>query len=100
MLQMFIAVINENFDVAEETKTDEQAALLLNKHRKAGELRWWNKLNPYRWFKANPKAIAVNSIPSGMVLPMQKALVQDYYAQSRANLSRVGANLRICIALR
>ena len=83
VLQMFIAVINENFDVAEESKRSRQASHYWASHRpqqvRAG---WVRKLNPYRWFKAQPKAIEVE-LPSNLVLPMQKALVQDYSLPKR-----------------
>ena len=78
-MQMFIAVINENFSVAEEAKRTRQATLYFrtqepDKHRPA----WVRKLNPYRWFKPSPRAIVVENLPSNLVLPMQKALVQEY----------------------
>ncbi|KAH9939624.1 Ion transport protein-domain-containing protein [Epithele typhae] len=83
VLQMFIAVINENFDVAEESKRSRQASHYWASHRpqqvRAG---WLRKLNPYRWLKAQPKAIEVE-LPSNLVLPMQKALVQDYTLPKR-----------------
>ncbi len=41
-------------------------------------------LNPYRWFKAQPKAIGVELV-SNLVLPMQKALVKDYGLPKREN---------------
>ncbi|KAH8980165.1 Ion transport protein-domain-containing protein [Lactarius hatsudake] len=79
VLQMFIAVINENFSVAEEAKRSQQANLYFrtqepDKHKSA----WVRKLNPYRWFRPSPRAIVVESLPSNLVLPMQKTLVQDY----------------------
>ncbi|KAI9433175.1 Ion transport protein-domain-containing protein [Lactarius indigo] len=79
VLQMFIAVINENFSVAEEAKRSQQASLYFrtqepDKHRSA----WVRKLNPYRWFRPSPRAIVVENLPSNLVLPMQKTLVQDY----------------------
>ena len=86
---MFIAVINENFDVAEESKRSRQASHYWASHRpqqvRAG---WVRKLNPYRWLKAQPKAIEVE-LPSNLVLPMQKALVQDYSLPKRDNSIRV-----------
>lgn len=75
---MFIAVINENFDIAEESKKSRQASHYWASHRpQQARAAWIRKLNPYRWFKAQPKAIEVE-LPSNLVLPMQKALVQDY----------------------
>ncbi|KAI0331568.1 hypothetical protein GY45DRAFT_1248483 [Cubamyces sp. BRFM 1775] len=85
VLQMFIAVINENFDVAEESKRSRQASHYWASHRpQQVRAAWVRKLNPYRWFKAQPKAIEVE-LPSNLVLPMQKALVQDYSLPKREN---------------
>lgn len=76
---MFIAVINENFDVAEEHKRSRQASHFWAAQRpEKARAPWVRRLNPYRWFQARPKAIAVDQLPSGLVLPMQKSLVQDY----------------------
>ncbi|KAJ3558247.1 hypothetical protein NM688_g1042 [Phlebia brevispora] len=79
VLQMFIAVINENFDVAEEHKRSRQASHFIAAQRpEKARAPWIRRMNPYRWFRAKPKAIAVDQLPSNLVLPMQKALVQDY----------------------
>ena len=74
---MFIAVINENFEVAEEQKKAKQASHYYNQ-QKAQDVSaaWLRRLNPYRWVKANPETAKVN-LPSNLVLPMQKSLVQD-----------------------
>ena len=83
---MFIAVINENFDVAEEHKRSRQASHFFATQRpQKAQAPWVRRLNPYRWFQARPKAIAVDQLPSNLVLPMQKSLVQDY-TFSRADL--------------
>jgi voltage-dependent calcium channel len=77
---MFIAVINENFNVAEESKKGQQAtdywATTHEPHK--GHVSWVRRLNPYRWVKAAPVSVRVENLPSNLVLPMQKALVQDY----------------------
>ncbi|KAJ2913591.1 hypothetical protein MD484_g6822, partial [Candolleomyces efflorescens] len=79
VLQMFIAVINENFDVAEEAKKGKQASNYWNQQQaKKGTSTWIRRLNPYRWIKANPVTVKVENLPSNLVLPMQKTLVQDY----------------------
>lgn len=84
VLQMFIAVINENFDVAEESKRSRQASHFWAAHRpEKARAAWVRRLNPYRWFRAQPKAIAVEQLPSSLVLPMQKTLVQDYRFSSK-----------------
>ncbi|KAH6905112.1 high-affinity cell membrane calcium channel [Coprinopsis sp. MPI-PUGE-AT-0042] len=79
VLQMFIAVINENFEVAEEAKKGKQATNYWSQQQaKKGEVSWFRRLNPYRWIKANPVTVKVDNLPSNLVLPMQKTLVQDY----------------------
>jgi hypothetical protein len=82
ILQMFIAVINENFDVAEELKRGKQVTNYWATHLKLQEnqFSWLRKLNPYRWFKANPIKVKVGHLPSNLVLPIRKALIQDYQA--------------------
>jgi len=79
VIQMFIAVINENFQVAEEAKKGQQAsnywATYQAETRKAP---WLRRLNPYRWMKANPVKVRVENLPSNLVLPIQKSLVQGY----------------------
>lgn len=78
VLQMFIAVINENFDVAEEAKKGKQASNYWEAQKAKGKISWMRKLNPYRWVKANPVTVKVENLPSNLILPMQKTLVQDY----------------------
>jgi voltage-dependent calcium channel len=100
---MFIAVINENFDVAEESKRSRQASHYWASHRpQQVRSTWVRKLNPYRWFKAQPKAIEVE-LPSNLVLPMQKALVQDYGLPKRENSFVVcalsAANYRLTLSM-
>ncbi|KZT30145.1 hypothetical protein NEOLEDRAFT_1238275 [Neolentinus lepideus HHB14362 ss-1] len=78
VLQMFIAVINENFDVAEETKKGQQASNYWAKQQpEAPRAGWLRRLNPYRWLNPSPKTIKVVNLPSHLVLPMQKSLVQN-----------------------
>ncbi|RDB21766.1 Calcium-channel protein cch1 [Hypsizygus marmoreus] len=79
VLQMFIAVINENFDVAEESKKGQQASKYWASHQaQQGSASWLRRLNPYRWVRANPVKVKVENLPANLVLPMQKSLVQDY----------------------
>jgi voltage-dependent calcium channel len=76
---MFIAVINENFQVAEEAKKEHQATSYWASYQaEIGKPTWIRKLNPYRWVKANPVKVKVENLPPNLVLPIQKALVQDY----------------------
>jgi len=79
VLQMFIAVINENFEVAEESKRVKQASKYWATHKpQTATASWLRRLNPYRWLKANPVTVKVENLPANLVLPMQKSLVQDY----------------------
>ncbi|GJE94122.1 Ion transport protein-domain-containing protein [Phanerochaete sordida] len=94
VLQMFIAVINENFDVAEEQKRSRQASHFWAAQRpQKARAPWVRRMNPYRWFEAKPKAIAVDQLPSNLILPMQKSLVQDYalpFRDRRAGVQNSG----------
>lgn len=75
---MFIAVINENFEVAEEQKKGKQASDFYNQQKaRHGTATWLRRLNPYRWIKANSVTVRVDNLPSNLVLPMQKVLIQD-----------------------
>jgi hypothetical protein len=79
VLQMFIAVINENFSVAEEQKKGKQASEFYSQQKaQNGTVSWVRSLNPYRWVKANPETANVANLPSNLRLPMTKTLVQDY----------------------
>jgi len=95
---MFIAVINENFQVAEEQKKSKQASQYYNQQKaRQGTISWFRRLNPYRWIKANPETAKVANLPSNLTLPIQKTLVQDYNlsrSDSRAKSSKVGIILR------
>jgi hypothetical protein len=75
---MFIAVINENFEVAEEHKKGKQTSHFYSQQKaRNGTATWLRRLNPYRYIKANPVTVKVDNLPSNLVLPMQKVLIQD-----------------------
>ena len=95
---MFIAVINENFVVAEEAKRGQQADSYFAAQQPREAARpWLARLNPYRWLRPSPKAIVVENLSNALVLPMQKALVQDYALQSsKGSMRRVS---RACVYL-
>lgn len=80
LLQMFIAVINENFEVAEESKRQQQASNYWATHQayRAPAQSWFYRLNPYRWMKPNPVKVKVENLPSNLVLPVQKTVIQSY----------------------
>jgi voltage-dependent calcium channel len=78
---MFIAVINENFDVAEESKMGKQASDYWARTHETyrPHASWLRKLNPYRWTKEAPVTVKVDNLPANLVLPMQKTLVEESY---------------------
>ena len=87
LVQLSIAVIKENFDVAEELKKGKQTTnYLAMQHPPAVQassrlLRGcvvWTAIGGSRTFKANPnlKSIAVENLPSNLILPMQKSIIQ------------------------
>ncbi|KAG8944623.1 calcium channel protein [Tulasnella sp. 424] len=90
LLQMFIAVINENFEVAEEQKRARQFDAYLRKTEPSStQVNWMEKWNPYNWVKAAPKSVAVESMPSGLVLPLKKAIVQDSRGRRQRSQSSI-----------
>ena len=99
LVQLFIAVINENFNVAEEKKREQQVAKhLANTQTTAGRFAWISRLNPYKYTKSNPKAIAVENLPSNLVLPLRKAIVQNKGPRRQGTESSVSGfipNMRI-----
>ncbi|KAG8828461.1 calcium channel protein, partial [Serendipita sp. 399] len=86
MLQMFIAVINENFEVAEEQKRAQQVHAFIQRAEPTTiAISWIERLNPYRKMRANPKTINVAALPESLVLPMKKEIVREYRAPGEAN---------------
>jgi hypothetical protein len=76
MMQLFIAVINENFDV-EEAKKHALSDSSGNRPQESHGT-WILPLNPYRWIRARRVVVVVEELPTNLVLPMQKSVVQDY----------------------
>ncbi|KAF8321114.1 hypothetical protein DL93DRAFT_1599778 [Clavulina sp. PMI_390] len=79
MLQMYIAVINENFEVAEEQKRSQQVKVWVERAATttSGAVNLLDIINPYRYMKADPRSVTVEALPSNLILPLQKAIVQD-----------------------
>ncbi|KIO32428.1 hypothetical protein M407DRAFT_214388 [Tulasnella calospora MUT 4182] len=82
----------QNFEVAEEQKRARQFDAYLRKTEPSStQVNWMEKWNPYRFVKAAPKSVAVETMPSGLVLPLKKAIVQDSRGRrqgSRASISQ------------
>lgn len=76
----------QNFEVAEEQKRARQFDAYLRKTEpRSTRVNWLDKWNPYRFVKSNPKSVAVESMPSGLVLPLKKAIVQDGRGRRQAS---------------
>ena len=85
LLRLFIAVINENFDVVEELKRGKQATdHCVTQRPVAATPVWLRRLNTHRWFRASPKSIAVENLPSNLILPMQKRALCNQVNQHSA----------------
>ncbi|KAG9312662.1 Ion transport protein-domain-containing protein [Chiua virens] len=76
VMQMFIAVINENFDVAEEAKRDMQASNFSEQNRKATNSQWIIKLNPYVWLGKKSLIANAENSASTLALGETETLVQ------------------------
>ncbi|KAA1473328.1 hypothetical protein DENSPDRAFT_779605 [Dentipellis sp. KUC8613] len=79
VLQMFIAVINENFNVAEESKRKHQAnRYWADQQTQQVHEPWVRRMNPYRWLKSAPQPLGEEPLPPTAVLPMPRPSVHDY----------------------
>lgn len=86
LLQMFIAVINEGFAIAEEEKQKAQMSAFVQQTEPAAPgVNWIARLNPYRFLKTKPEVISVESLPTNLVLPLGKATVRDYMDLSNSH---------------
>ena len=99
-MQMFIAVINENFDVAEEAKRKIQESRLLEPESKISSSAWVKRLNPYRWFKRNSTLMSGEDPPPTSVLGESERLVEHDPLPIDHGLGQVGPTdptfLRCC----
>lgn len=80
MVNMFIAILMENFETAEEEKRQRQVQQYAEKHDSMKDnaeaiiSRW----NIYRYLRPNPKNVAIDSIPANLKLPLQKNDIRDF----------------------
>ncbi|CAG8639396.1 14659_t:CDS:10, partial [Cetraspora pellucida] len=78
LLNMFIAVVQENFAIAEEEKHKIQVETFRRNAdptiKKDVAIERWNI---YRYFKEKPKPLAIESIPSSLILHTQKSRVKE-----------------------
>ncbi|KAI9570096.1 Ion transport protein-domain-containing protein [Boletus coccyginus] len=104
VMQMFIAVINENFSVAEEAKRGMQASNYSEQRSQATSSRWTNMFNPYLWFRTTSTTVNAENTSSTSVLmgtgtlaqpnplPMHHALGQRRAPSSTNNRSHLRQN--------
>ncbi|CAG8605027.1 225_t:CDS:2, partial [Racocetra fulgida] len=75
---MFIAVVQENFAIAEEEKHKIQVETFRRNAdptiKKDFVIERWNI---YRFFKEKPKALAIENLPSSLILHTQKSRVRE-----------------------
>ncbi|KAL1918646.1 uncharacterized protein VTP21DRAFT_2668 [Calcarisporiella thermophila] len=80
LLNMFIAIILENFEIHEDAKRKAQIEAFIDQTSKARRSkndpisRW----NIFRYFAPKPKSLAVEGMPSSLILPMQKRYIRDF----------------------
>lgn len=75
-MQMFIAVINENFSVAEKAKREMQVSNYSEQRRQTTTNRWANMLNPYLWLRTESTVVNAGNPPSTSVLAEEQTLVR------------------------
>jgi hypothetical protein len=88
-MQMFIAVINENFSVAEEAKREMQASNYSEQRGQTIRSRWINMLNPYLWLRTRSTTVNAESSSSTLVLGEAETLVQHDPLPMHEGLSQV-----------
>jgi hypothetical protein len=81
---MFIAIIMENFETAEEEKRQRQVQDYLNKNDTMilEDAPIASRWNVFRYLKPKPKGLAVDNMPSGLVLSTQKEYVREFLVDS------------------
>lgn len=82
---MFIAVISENFEIAEEEKHKKQIETFCQNANLSDKEASIYKWNIYRYFQAKPKSLAVQSFPSNLIFQIQKYRVRDFLFDNSGN---------------
>ncbi|KAI8331328.1 Ion transport protein-domain-containing protein [Chlamydoabsidia padenii] len=80
MVNMFITILMENFETAEEEKRQRQVHHYAKKHDsvKANAEAIISRWNIYRYLRPNPKNVTIDSIPANLKLPLQKSDIRDF----------------------
>lgn len=89
LLQMFIAVINEGFAIAEEEKHKAQVqALVKQTEPQAPTVNWISRINPYRFIKARPGILTVDNLPTNPALPRDRGAIPNYMSTAPTDVGR------------
>nr|XP_019045668.1 high-affinity cell membrane calcium channel [Kwoniella bestiolae CBS 10118]OCF24598.1 high-affinity cell membrane calcium channel [Kwoniella bestiolae CBS 10118] len=90
LVQLFIAVINENFAVAEEQKRKQQVeAFIRRAEPQSAHISWIDRLNPYRLMSARHNAVKVGTLPPNLVLPLKQNIGADVGSVPNSDVSFV-----------
>ncbi|CAO0803366.1 unnamed protein product [Mucor circinelloides] len=89
LVNLFIAVLMENFEIAEEDKRKRQVMQFMEKtENELGQKTVVSRWNIYRYFKPKAKGLDVKNIPSNLVLSVQKSIVREFMNEAtEANAS-------------
>jgi voltage-dependent calcium channel len=81
---MFIAVIRENFSIAEEDKRQEQVKAFVQSHEPPQlNVSWTERLNPWRYLHpSTPPPLAVDDITSKTGLQVKRRVVSEFMGAS------------------
>lgn len=89
-MQMFIAVINENFSVVEEAKREMQASDHSKQHTSS---RWLSMLNPYLWARTKLTAVNGENLSSTSVLEEEDRYVHHGPLPMPHGMDQVGPSM-------
>ncbi|WRT67795.1 uncharacterized protein IL334_004769 [Kwoniella shivajii] len=91
LVQLFIAVINENFAIAEEQKRKQQVeAFIRRAEPQSAHISWIDRLNPYRLMSARHNAVKVGTLPPNLVLPLKQNIGADVGGVSNSDVGAWG----------
>lgn len=94
LVNLFIAVLLENFEIAEEEKRQQQIRQYARKTENIGEhdpvISKWNL---YRYFKPHPQGLQISSMPTNLIWNAKKNVVREFmneasettYAEKQVN---------------
>lgn len=92
LVNMFIAIIMENFETAEEEKRQRQVQDYLQKNDTIAleDASIASRWNIFRYLKPKPRGLAVDNMPSSLVLSTRKEYVREFLVDSnRGNIGPV-----------